>query len=191
MKRFFSLLAFISLGTGLAFGQVKIGENPQALNSSSLLELESNSRVFVLTRLSQAQMTAITPLQGALAYNTDENCIFQYDGTEWVNLCQAFNVSFVDNGDGTYTFSNGNGPITFDGTGVDNFELNMDGELVLTKSDGSSFTVPLQTQINDSFTADAIVNDSPSIVITDTGTALNFEVSEICLLYTSPSPRDA
>lgn len=179
MKRIFSLLAFISLGTGLAFAQVKIGENPQALNSSSLLELESNSRVLVLTRLSQAQMTAITPLQGALVYNTDESCIFQYDGTQWVNLCQAFNVTFVDNGDGTYTFSNGNGPITFDGTGVDNFELNTGGELVLTKSDGTSFTVPLQTQINDSFTADAIVNDSPSIVITDTGTALNFEVSEI------------
>jgi hypothetical protein len=158
---------------------VKIGENPQSLNNASLLELESNSRVLVLTRVSQAQMTAITPLQGALVYNTDEACIFQYDGTQWVNLCQAFNVTFVDNGDGTFTFSNGQGPITFDGTGVSNFEINGQGELVLTKSDGTSFTVPLQTQITGSFTADAIVNDSPTIVITDTGTALNFEVSEI------------
>ena len=180
MKRFFSLLAFISLGTGLAFGQVKIGENPQALNSSSLLELESNSRVFVLTRLSQAQMTAITPLQGALAYNTDENCIFQYDGTQWVNLCQAFNVSFVDNGDGTYTFSNGSGPITFDGTGVESLAIDeTTGNLNLTKSNGEVLTVELQNEINNNLTAEAIENDIPTISITPVGNALNFEVREI------------
>ena len=69
--------------------------------------------------------------------------------------------------------------MTFDGTGVSNLEINEQGELVLTKSNGESFTVPLQTQINNSFTTDPIVNDAPSIVITDTGTALNFEVGEI------------
>ena len=179
MKRLSLLLGLFFTVIGVSNAQVKIGENPQSLNNASLLELESNSRVLVLTRVSQTQMAAITPLQGALVYNTDEGCIFQYDGTQWVNLCQAFNVSFVDNGDGTFTFSNGMGPITFDGTGVSNFEINGQGELVLTKSDGTSFTVPLQTQITGSFTADAIVNDSPTIAITDTGTALNFEVSEI------------
>lgn len=179
MKRISLLLGLFFAAIGLSNAQVKIGENPQSLNNASLLELESNSRVLVLTRVNQTQMSAITPLQGALVYNTDEACIFQYDGTQWVNLCQAFNVSFVDNGDGTFTFSNGQGPITFDGTGVSNFEINGQGELVLTKSDGTSFTVPLQTQITGSFTADAIVNDSPTITITDLMPGLNFEVSEI------------
>ena len=179
MKRLSLLLGLFFTVIGVSNAQVKIGENPQSLNNASLLELESSSRVLVLTRVNQAQMSGITPLQGALVYNTDEACIFQYDGTQWVNLCQAFNVNFDDNGDGTFTFSNGMGPITFDGTGVSNFEINGQGELVLTKSDGTLFTVPLQTQITGSLTADAIINDSPTITITDTGTALNFEVSEI------------
>ena len=113
MKRLLLTLGFFSASLGILLAQVKIGENPQALNSTSLLELESSTRVFVLSRVTQGQMDAITPLAGALVYNTDASCIYQYDGTNWVNLCQAFNVSFVENGDGTYTFSNGDAPCDF------------------------------------------------------------------------------
>ena len=179
MKRIFLSLGLVCASLGMMFAQVKIGNNPQTLSPSSLLELESTDRVLVLTRVTQAQMDAISPLMGALVYNTDAGCIYQHNGTLWVNLCQAFNVSLTDNLDGTYTFSNGQGPVDFDGTGVSGFEINTQGELVLTKSNGQSFTVPLQNQINNSFTTDAIVNPAPSIVITDTGTSLNFEVSEI------------
>ncbi|MCK0161869.1 bZIP transcription factor [Allomuricauda sp. F6463D] len=77
------------------YGQVKIGDNPQNLNSASVLELESTSRVLVITRLTDAQMNVINPLRGALAYNTDQDCLHYYDGTEWINICDELDNSFT------------------------------------------------------------------------------------------------
>nr|WP_299488840.1 hypothetical protein [uncultured Allomuricauda sp.] len=76
-------------------GQIKIGDNPQALDPSSVLELESSSRVLVITRVSDAQMNTISPLPGALVYNTDQGCIHYYDGTDWINICEALDNSFT------------------------------------------------------------------------------------------------
>ncbi len=76
-------------------GQIKIGENPQTLDPASVLELESTSRALVITRLTDTQMNNITPLRGALVYNTDEDCIHYYDGTQWVNICEALDNSFT------------------------------------------------------------------------------------------------
>ncbi len=76
-------------------GQVKIGNNPQNLHSASVLELESNNRVLVITRVNTAQMSAINPLRGALVYNTDEECIHYYNGVEWINICEALDNSFT------------------------------------------------------------------------------------------------
>jgi hypothetical protein len=70
--------------------QVKIGNNPQTIDASSLLELESIDKALVITRVSTAQMEAIIPSAGAIVYNTDELCINYYDGTEWINICDAF-----------------------------------------------------------------------------------------------------
>ncbi|NVN19194.1 hypothetical protein GUA46_12665 [Muricauda sp. HICW] len=75
--------------------QVKIGDNPQNLNPASLLELESTSRALVISRVTDAQMSAISPLRGALVYNTDQNCLHYYDGTEWINICEALDDSFT------------------------------------------------------------------------------------------------
>jgi hypothetical protein len=76
-------------GTSFLFSQVKIGENLQAIDPSSLLELESTQRALVLTRVSTAQMNTITPLHGALVYNTDTNCIYLYNGLVWRSLCDS------------------------------------------------------------------------------------------------------
>jgi len=66
--------------------QVKIGNNPQNINSSSILELESTDKVLVITRVTTAQMNAITPIEGALCFNTDLQSVHYYDGTQWVNI---------------------------------------------------------------------------------------------------------
>ncbi|RIV67460.1 hypothetical protein D2U88_18130, partial [Flagellimonas aequoris] len=76
-------------------GQVKIGDNPQNLDPSSVLELESGNRVLVITRVSTAQLSTINPLPGALVYNTDQECINYYNGTEWINICEALDNSFT------------------------------------------------------------------------------------------------
>ena len=102
--------------------QIKIGDNPQNLDATSVLELESNDRVLVITRISEAQMNTLFPLSGAMVYNTDAQCIFYYDGAAWVNLCDSLGLNF---------------------------------------------------------TTDPIVNSASTIVITENGDDVNFEVGEI------------
>ncbi|MCD8400062.1 hypothetical protein [Tenacibaculum finnmarkense] len=77
------------------FAQVKIGDNPSDINPTSILELESTDKVFVLTRMDNAVMQSLLlnpdlnkrPLQGALVYNTTDKCVFMYNGAAWVSLC--------------------------------------------------------------------------------------------------------
>lgn len=87
MKRllpFFIVLFFTYIST---YAQVKIGDNPSTINPTSILELESTDKALVISRMSDVQMNSITPLRGALIYNTDQNCVFMYNGTNWQNLC--------------------------------------------------------------------------------------------------------
>jgi hypothetical protein len=88
MQRALLLLVFSILFCGPIIGQIKIGDNPQNIDPTSVLELESNSRVLVITRITTEQMNAITPLPGAVVYNTDLQCIHYYDGTQWINVCE-------------------------------------------------------------------------------------------------------
>ncbi|RRQ47796.1 hypothetical protein DZC72_15645 [Maribacter algicola] len=81
------------MATMAAFAQIKIGDNPQNIDPGSLLELESNSRVLVISKVSTEQMEAIAPQRGGIVYNTDTECIHYFDGAQWVNLCDA--VSFT------------------------------------------------------------------------------------------------
>ncbi|MBC71124.1 MAG: hypothetical protein CMH47_02325 [Muricauda sp.] len=126
--------------------QVKIGDTPQNLNPASLLELESTSRALVITRVTDAQMSSISPLRGALVYNTDQNCLHYYDGTAWINICEALDDSFTvstrddymsqlysntldstvvitttDNGDGSTNYNFEVGEIT--GSNIQNFSI--------------------------------------------------------------------
>ncbi|QXP60100.1 beta strand repeat-containing protein [Olleya sp. HaHaR_3_96] len=137
MKKF--LLVLILLLSSNLFAQVKIGNNPQTIDQNSILELESSDKALVVTRLSDSEMNTITPLNGAIVYNTDFHCLFQFNNNSWTSLCVDVmanetitalvdnndgSISYVsedgaitiinksaliDNGDGTYTFDNGNG----------------------------------------------------------------------------------
>ncbi|WCC45514.1 hypothetical protein PJW08_05435 [Tenacibaculum finnmarkense] len=77
------------------FAQVKIGDNPSDINPTSILELESTDKVFVLTRMDNTVMQSLLlnsdpdkrPLKGALVYNTTDNCVFMYNGITWLSLC--------------------------------------------------------------------------------------------------------
>src|SRR5690606_16997624 len=77
--------------------QIKIGDAPQTILPGSLLELQSNDKTLVITRVNTAQMDLITASEGALVYNTDIGCVHYYNGTEWVNICDAVagSVSFT------------------------------------------------------------------------------------------------
>lgn len=71
------------------YSQVKIGNNPSSIHSTSILELESNDKVLVVSRLTTTQINAISPLEGAIVYNTDTKCIYIYNASTWRNLCEG------------------------------------------------------------------------------------------------------
>ena len=101
------------LGVQLLTAQVKIGENPNTIDPASIVELQSTSKAFVLTRVTSSQMQSIRPLHGAMVYNTETRCIHYFDANQWKNLCNSSgttgNFSFVDNGNGTFTINYSDG----------------------------------------------------------------------------------
>ncbi len=87
MKKYTTYLIFGLFAICSLKAQIKIGDNPQNLDPASVLELESSSRVLVITRMNTTQMESTSPLHGAVVYNTDTECVHFFDGALWVNLC--------------------------------------------------------------------------------------------------------
>lgn len=148
--RIFLLVLILSLSSKYVFGQVKIGNNPQALDPASLLELESTSKVFVVNRLTTAQMESVSPLSGAIVYNTDSNCLFYFDGSEWINICESntnnSGLSIIDNGDGSFTVDNGvDPPFSFNGSNetITTISINGDNTFTYTNELGDTTIVDL------------------------------------------------
>lgn len=139
MKKKFLLL--VLFGPLLIFSQVKIGANPETIDSGSILELESNSKALVLPRLSNEQMSGLNPLNGALIFNTDTSCLHYYGANQWTNLCTVLSgIRFADNGDGTITLEDGQGDeITFNGADdtVTTLIDNMNGTYTYTNEAGN------------------------------------------------------
>ncbi|WP_148229668.1 hypothetical protein [Cellulophaga algicola] len=101
----FVLIFLLSIFTFCSYAQVKIGDDVSTIDNASLLELESTSKVLVVTRVTNSQMLQISPLNGALVYNTDSKCIYVFNGNQWMNLCDNISnpISITDNEDGSFT----------------------------------------------------------------------------------------
>ena len=149
-KYLYIIILFTYLCSNVVYGQIKIGDNPQIIEESSLLELESTSKVLVITRMSDAEMQLLQPLRGAIVFNTDEDCVFFYDGTNWSNLCNEGEsnsseaISLTANGDGTFTFLGTDQlPVTFNGANevVSELEDNLNGTYTYTNEIGEETLV--------------------------------------------------
>ncbi len=143
MKKLVLILFFLSFGISMA--QVKIGNDINSIDGSSLLELESSNKALVLTRLSNAEMSSITPLNGALIYNTDTNCIYYFNGNNWINLCDTSNTGgmLADNLDGTLTFTDSNGVQTTFRTDDDITGVSFDGTDLTVEEGTTTFSADL------------------------------------------------
>ena len=86
MKSLF-LLGLTLLYSCISLAQVKIGGDPKIIHPHSLLELKSNTKALVLTVVTDLEMQAITPLNGALVFNIDQSCVFFYH-QRWMPLCE-------------------------------------------------------------------------------------------------------
>lgn len=108
----FQLFCIALFGLSIsASAQVKIGDDVSTIHESSILELESSSKVLVVTRMTNAQMYALNPLAGGMVYNTDTACIHSYNGSVWISLCDSNSgsFSFMDNNDGTFSVNYADG----------------------------------------------------------------------------------
>ncbi|TXB62720.1 hypothetical protein [Phaeodactylibacter luteus] len=90
MKNFRSLFTTLALAlfATAAFAQVKVGDNPTAIDASSVLEVESTTKGFLPPRMTEAQRDAIvSPAAGLMIYNLTAYCLQINDGTpaapEW------------------------------------------------------------------------------------------------------------
>ncbi len=150
-----SLIFLLSVFTlSCVYGQVKIGDNPQNIDPSAVLELESSTMALIITRVTTAQMEAIVPSQGALVYNTETACVHYYNGTEWVNLCEGVNLNLtadaIINDDSTISIA----PNPDGGTNLEVLPNSLTGNQII---DGSIFGVDIN---NNSIGPDKLADNS-------------------------------
>jgi len=87
----FFILFFL---TFLTQAQVKIGDNPDSINSNSMLEIESGSKGFLGPRVTINNITNVSPLsapvpEGMLVYSDGglvADGFYYWDGSQWVKL---------------------------------------------------------------------------------------------------------
>ncbi|WP_282118155.1 beta strand repeat-containing protein [Maribacter aquivivus] len=173
------LLFFLVLFSFCVSAQVKIGENPNIIDSASIVELESSDKALVLTRLTTAQMQAINPLNGAVVYNTDTQCVHYYNGLIWTNLCDgnSSSFSFADNGNGTITLSDGNGNnVTFNGAAqtISTLADNGDGTYTYTNENGIETIISIVSTDNQNLQTD----NTPGNISIDNGNAIAINVDD-------------
>ncbi|NJB36021.1 hypothetical protein HCO57_05405, partial [Croceivirga sp. JEA036] len=184
------LLVLVSLSS---FAQVKIGEDITTIDASSLLELESTTKALVLTRVSNQQMNAIFPLNGALVYNTDTQCVHYFNGTAWDNLCDGTSngpaAALTDNLDGTFTFTSASGVettfygeaqniSTLEATGPNEFTYTNElGEKTILALSGNSFSGSYADLTDIPTNLDTDSTDDFSGAFTDlTGVPINLDI---------------
>jgi hypothetical protein len=88
LKLFLTCL-LLQISSQSIFAQVKLGDNVNSINAASLLELESTTKGVLFTRMNSTQMTALSTVKGMVVFNTDSNCLCNYNGSSWINLCRT------------------------------------------------------------------------------------------------------
>lgn len=105
MNKNFTLIIILWAFSFSVTAQVKVGDNPNTINTNSLIELESNSKGMLLPRVSLASTTAFAPLTAHIAgmtlYNIATSGLgstavtpgyYYNDGTQWVRILNQSNT---------------------------------------------------------------------------------------------------
>lgn len=107
---FYIFLTFVQT----VVSQVGIGTNTP--DNTSMLEVQSNSKGFLLPRMSSAQRTSIaSPASGLQVYDNNTNSLWYFNGTHWVNTITV--ASFGDVKSGIQTIDH-SGWILLDGRAI-------------------------------------------------------------------------
>lgn len=73
---------YLLLFSFIAFAQVKIGDNPTSIGTSSLLELESANKAMLITRVANTAAISAT-VNGMLVYDVSASCIKAFQNGAW------------------------------------------------------------------------------------------------------------
>ncbi|MCU7613474.1 hypothetical protein N0B16_03410 [Chryseobacterium sp. GMJ5] len=81
MKKIYTLAMMICMGFA-SHAQVKMGDNPTTVGTSSLLELESTNKSLLITRV-PTTASIVTPINGMMIYDISSQCFKVYSGNAW------------------------------------------------------------------------------------------------------------
>ncbi|NQX86244.1 MAG: FG-GAP repeat protein, partial [Flavobacteriaceae bacterium] len=68
--------------------QSQVGVNTTTPDPSAILDLESTTQGFLTPVMTNLEINAIVnPAEGLIAFSADENCLMNFNGTKWMNVC--------------------------------------------------------------------------------------------------------
>ncbi len=153
MKKGLFILLITQVLIKLANAQENVGIGTLTPNTSSILELESTNKGFLVPRMTTAQRNAIiSPANSLLVYDTDFQCFFYYrqPTLQWVSLCETSpGVTGPTGPTGAQGPQGPQGPVGaqgpqgipgndgINGVDVDNAVVNVNGDLIISLSNGT------------------------------------------------------
>jgi hypothetical protein len=103
MKNFNNFFLTIALSvSGMITAQVKIGDNATTIHPSTVLEIESTNKGFLMPRVSNPSSIS-SPATGLQVYNTTTNTVWFYNGTAWTEMGAGSSGSNIYTADGQLT----------------------------------------------------------------------------------------
>jgi len=98
LLRNLTTIFFLLIISKVSYSQVKIGNNPGVIDPVSILEMETDSLVMVLPRMTSTDRSAISnPYPGAVIYNTSLSCVEVNVGSkatpDWQCLADSTTIS--------------------------------------------------------------------------------------------------
>lgn len=162
MKKLSILFAAL-MCSAATFAQVKISTSGGTPDASSVLDVESSNKGFLLPRVADPY-AIVSPAPGLQVYNTITNCINIYNGTTWLEICGTVPVGTIATLDCAGATHNGSLSAELPASGVNS---------VLSYTGGNSLSHSGQTVMSTGVTG-----------LTATLAAGNFAIGAGTLTYT-------
>lgn len=92
MKKLATFLsAILIIISTSVLAQVSINSDGSDPDGSAMLDVKSTTKGLLIPRMTSTErMTIPSPAEGLMIYDTEEDCIFMWDGTLWQSLCSYY-----------------------------------------------------------------------------------------------------
>ena len=173
IKNFMLMTGFSLVLGSVVFGQVKVGDNPGVISSNVVLELESQDKGALISRVVLDNASTEAPLAGPIAegmliYNNggaEPNGFYYWDESKWERLANG-TVGGLSSGSGAPSTSNPANPSA--------------GDVYVNQSTGDLYTFDGTTWTNQGSTVSSLINngDGSYTHTSGNGTTTTFKVTQ-------------